>query len=187
MKKIMRTGIAVGIAAISVQIVNPVYAEESETQNINYTAEVNLDEFVTESDQSSEENQSVEDVQSIDDSKEDENITTTYTGEDDSDSNIYTVTKSGWSKEEGVWYYYNTNGERKTGWLYDGNRWYYLDENNNGAMLAGTRKTINNASYWFEASGAMQNGWILKPEGWYYANTSGAIVNGWQLIGGCWY
>ena len=36
MKKIMRTGIAVGIAAISVQIVNPVYAEESETQNINY-------------------------------------------------------------------------------------------------------------------------------------------------------
>ena len=78
----MRTGIAVGIAAISVQIVNPVYAEESETQNINYTAEVNLDEFVTESDQSSEENQSVEDVQSIDDSKEDENITTTYTGED---------------------------------------------------------------------------------------------------------
>lgn len=178
MKKIMRTGIAVGIAAISVQIVNPVYAEESETQNINYTAEVNSDEFVTESDQSSEENQSVEDVQSIDDSKEDENITTTYTGEDDSDSNIYTVTKSGWSKEEGVWYYYNTNGERKTGWLYDGNRWYYLDENNNGAMLAGTRKTINNASYWFEASGAMQNGWILKPEGWYYANTSGAIVNG---------
>ena len=62
-----------------------------------------------------------------------------------------------------------------------------LDENNNGAMLAGTRKTINNASYWFEASGAMQTGWILKPEGWYYANTSGAIVNGWQLIGGCWY
>ena len=51
MKKIMRTGIAVGIAAISVQIVNPVYAEESETQNINYTAEVNSDEFVTESDQ----------------------------------------------------------------------------------------------------------------------------------------
>ena len=47
----MRTGIAVGIAAISVQIVNPVYAEESETQNINYTAEVNSDEFVTESDQ----------------------------------------------------------------------------------------------------------------------------------------
>ena len=38
MKKIMRTGIAVGIAAISVQIVNPVYAEESETHNINYTA-----------------------------------------------------------------------------------------------------------------------------------------------------
>ena len=183
----MRTGIAVGIAAISVQIVNPVYAEESETQNINYTAEVNLDEFVTESDQSSEENQSVEDVQSIDDSKEDENITTTYTGEDDSDSNIYTVTKSGWSKEEGVWYYYNTNGERKTGWLYDGNRWYYLDENNNGAMLAGTRKTINNASYWFEASGAMQNGWILKPEGWYYANTSGAVVNGWQLVNKRWY
>ena len=32
MKKIMRTGIAVGIAVISVQIVNPVYAEESETQ-----------------------------------------------------------------------------------------------------------------------------------------------------------
>jgi glucan-binding YG repeat protein len=187
MKKIMRTGIAVGIAAISVQIVNPVYAEESETQNINYTAEVNSDEFVTESDQSSEENQSVEDVQSIDDSKEDENITTTYTGEDDSDSNIYTVTKSGWNKEEGVWYYYNTNGERKIGWLYDGNRWYYLDENNNGAMLAETRKTINNASYWFEASGAMQTGWILKPEGWYYANTSGAIVNGWQLIGSCWY
>lgn len=187
MKKIMRTGIAVGIAAISVQIVNPVYAEESETQNINYTAEVNSDEFVTESDQSSEENQSVEDVQSIDDSKEDENITITYTGEEDSDSNIYTVTKSGWNKEEGVWYYYNTNGERKTGWLYDGNRWYYLDENNNGAMLAGTRKTINNASYWFEASGAMQTGWILKPEGWYYANTSGAVVNGWQLVNKRWY
>lgn len=33
-----------------------------------------------------------------------------------------------WSKIDGQWYYFDSNGLMKTGWLKDNGNWYYLNE-----------------------------------------------------------
>ncbi|WP_050971899.1 nucleoside triphosphate hydrolase, partial [Streptococcus pneumoniae] len=40
--------------------------------------------------------------------------------------------KTGWKQENGMWYFYNTDGSMATGWLQYNGSWYYL--NSNGAM-----------------------------------------------------
>ncbi|HET0205367.1 TPA: RICH domain-containing protein, partial [Streptococcus pneumoniae] len=40
--------------------------------------------------------------------------------------------KTGWKQENGMWYFYNTDGSMATGWLEYNGSWYYL--NANGAM-----------------------------------------------------
>ena len=173
MKKIIKAGIVLGATMVSVQFCNVVYAEENPIQN--------------ESDSIVEEN--LENNKNITSSEDMENEINTYTGENDSKDNPVT-SKIGWNMEDGIWYYYNTNGERKTGWLKYNNNWYYLEENSSntlGAMAANCRKNINGISYWFDANGIMQTGWILKQEGWYYVNENGAMVNGWKQINGTWY
>ncbi|WP_228110826.1 RICH domain-containing protein, partial [Streptococcus pneumoniae] len=40
--------------------------------------------------------------------------------------------KTGWKQENGMWYFYNTDGSMATGWLEYNGSWYYL--NTNGAM-----------------------------------------------------
>ncbi|WP_088846821.1 pneumococcal surface protein PspC, choline-binding form, partial [Streptococcus pneumoniae] len=43
--------------------------------------------------------------------------------------------KIGWKQENGMWYFYNTDGSMATGWLQNNGSWYYL--NANGAMATG--------------------------------------------------
>ncbi|HEW7649068.1 TPA: RICH domain-containing protein, partial [Streptococcus pneumoniae] len=43
--------------------------------------------------------------------------------------------KTGWKQENGMWYFYNTDGSMATGWLEYNGSWYYL--NANGAMATG--------------------------------------------------
>ncbi|MDS5336595.1 RICH domain-containing protein, partial [Streptococcus pneumoniae] len=43
--------------------------------------------------------------------------------------------KTGWKQENGMWYFYNTDGSMATGWLQNNGSWYYL--NSNGAMATG--------------------------------------------------
>lgn len=57
---------------------------------------------------------------------------------------------TGWQKEDGKWYYYNTDGERLTGWQKISGDWYYFNES--GAMVTGTQ-TINGKTYTFSNSG----------------------------------
>ncbi|MDG7818717.1 cell surface protein, partial [Streptococcus pneumoniae] len=40
--------------------------------------------------------------------------------------------KTGWKQENGMWYFYNTDGSMATGWLQNNGSWYYL--NANGSM-----------------------------------------------------
>ncbi|HEX0910523.1 TPA: RICH domain-containing protein [Streptococcus pneumoniae] len=62
--------------------------------------------------------------------------------------------KTGWKQENGMWYFYNTDGSMATGWLKDGDTWYYL-----------------------EASGAMKESqWFKVSDKWYYVNGSGALA-----------
>ncbi|WP_260979518.1 nucleoside triphosphate hydrolase, partial [Streptococcus pneumoniae] len=43
--------------------------------------------------------------------------------------------KTGWKQENGMWYFYNTDGSMATGWLQNNGSWYYL--NANGSMATG--------------------------------------------------
>ncbi|CAG5915494.1 choline-binding surface protein A [Streptococcus pneumoniae] len=43
--------------------------------------------------------------------------------------------KTGWKQENGMWYFYNTDGSMATGWLEYNGSWYYL--NSNGAIATG--------------------------------------------------
>lgn len=80
---------------------------------------------------------------------------------------------TGWMQDPstGNWYYMNTEkgeleGQMVLGWVLDTNTnlWYYMDENN----------------------GVMTRGWHHDPQDgrWYYMNNSGAMLTGWQHIGG---
>lgn len=162
MKKIIKTGIAVGTVMIFVQIGNLIYAEENPIQNTEYV------------------------VESENVSENTENVTESYT-EDVAGTDEYAIKKTGWNLEGNVWYYYNTDGTQKTGWLRYNNNWYYLDTANAGAMLTDCKKYIDGATYSFDTTGIMQTGWIQSAEGWYYANENGVIVSGWKQIGRTWY
>lgn len=65
-----------------------------------------------------------------------------------------TVAKvTGWSKANGLWYYYDNNGAMKTGWIKDSGIWYYLN-----------------------ADGTMRTGWLNDNSTWYYLNNNGAMA-----------
>ncbi|HEW6232670.1 TPA: RICH domain-containing protein, partial [Streptococcus pneumoniae] len=57
--------------------------------------------------------------------------------------------KTGWKQENGMWYFYNTDGSMATGWLEYNGSWYYLN-----------------------ANGAMATGWLEYNGSWYYLNTN---------------
>ncbi|HGP8724013.1 TPA: RICH domain-containing protein, partial [Streptococcus pneumoniae] len=61
--------------------------------------------------------------------------------------------KTGWKQENGMWYFYNTDGSMATGWLEYNGSWYYLN-----------------------ANGAMATGWLEYNGSWYYLNANGAMA-----------
>ncbi len=96
---------------------------------------------------------------------------------------------TGWYNANGIWFYYDSNGNMVTGWLYRGqengiNIWYYFNES--GAMITGW-KYINGWWYYFNSSGRMAVGWTKINGTWYYMGPSGAMYSGWQKINGSWY
>ncbi|CIV31137.1 choline binding protein A [Streptococcus pneumoniae] len=82
--------------------------------------------------------------------------------------------KTGWKQENGMWYFYNTDGSMAIGWLQNNGSWYYL--NANGAMATGWVKD-GDTWYYLEASGAMKaSQWFKVSDKWYYVNGSGALA-----------
>ena len=93
--------------------------------------------------------------------------------------------KTGWKQENGMWYFYNTDGSMATGWLKDGDTWYYL--NANGAMATGWLKD-GGTWYYLNSNGAMATGWLKDGGTWYYLENSGAMkASQWFEVGGTWY
>ncbi len=84
--------------------------------------------------------------------------------------------KTGWKQENGMWYFYNTDGSMATGWLEYNGSWYYL--NANGAMETGWLE-YNGSWYYLNTNGAMETGWLEYNGSWYYLNTNGAMETGW--------
>ena len=107
-------------------------------------------------------------------------------GEADAGPSLDGAAQSGWTSEDGVWYYYS-GGARKTGWLQTGGHWYYLDPKTDGAMATGWQD-INGATYYFfHADGAMATGWQKLDGKWYYFGSSGHRQSGWARVSGVWY
>ncbi|SNM72786.1 pneumococcal surface protein PspC, choline-binding form [Streptococcus pneumoniae] len=92
--------------------------------------------------------------------------------------------KTGWKQENGMWYFYNTDGSMATGWLEYNGSWYYL--NANGAMATGWLE-YNGSWYYLNTNGAMETGWLEYNGSWYYLNTNGAMETDWLEYNGSWY
>ncbi|VSH88801.1 choline binding protein Cbp2 [Streptococcus pneumoniae] len=88
--------------------------------------------------------------------------------------------KPGWKQENGMWYFYNTDGAMVTGWIQYNGSWYYL--NRNGAMATGWAK-VNGSWYYLNRNGAMAIGWAKVNGSWYYLNRNGAMATGWVKDG----
>ena len=91
---------------------------------------------------------------------------------------------TGWHQQDGLWYYYNTNGQLHKGWLNLSGTWYYFDYN--GVMINGWQY-INNRWYFLGESGAMKTGWLNLNGTWYYLRSNGVMATGWEKVGNRWY
>ncbi len=109
------------------------------------------------------------------------------------DGDLYLFAKSGamysagWVKPDfdDAWYYPDSSGRLATGWKKINGWWYYF-EPKTGKSLAGGAYPIEGATYLFDRNGAMyRGGWVkFDTTGeWYYAESSGALLMGWQRIG----
>lgn len=94
-----------------------------------------------------------------------------------------------------VWYYASDSGALVSGWQWIGNAWYYFYPNYY-YMVSNSECSVGGKMYFFDKSGKMCTGWgkmnITYDSGytmdhWYYADSSGALLKGWQKIGGVWY
>ena len=92
---------------------------------------------------------------------------------------------SGWVKEEGSWYYYNSDGTLALGWKKINDVWYYFNPTS-GAMQTGWLK-VGGKWYYLASSGAMQTGWQQVNGKWYYLESNGVMVTGWKQLNGKWY
>lgn len=100
----------------------------------------------------------------------------------------------GWQEENGVWKYYDKNGDAVSGeWKKSGENWFYLDDN--GEMAVDQLVEWNDNYYYVDANGAMAtNCWkfIADEEGnenWYYFQNSGKAYKrgdalAWKTING---
>ncbi|MBR0145749.1 MAG: hypothetical protein IJM25_03695 [Eubacterium sp.] len=81
------------------------------------------------------------------------------------------LSKRGWKKINGKWFYFRKDGKAAGGWLALGGKNYYIDYDN--GMVTGVR-VINRQIYTFDANGALTgqvvktNGWYEGADGWYY-------------------
>ena len=93
-----------------------------------------------------------------------------------------------WQQENGVWYYYNADGERATGWLEDGGNLYYL--NPDGSMATGWQQ-IDGKWYYFRSWGAAYRNEIFTDPAdgnIYYGLSDGSMAKStWIQTGGKWY
>ncbi|TMR67691.1 PspC-related choline-binding protein [Streptococcus pseudopneumoniae] len=91
---------------------------------------------------------------------------------------------TGWKQENGMWYFYNTNGSMVTGWVQVNGSWYYL--NSNGSMATGWAQ-VNGSWYYLNSNGSMATGWAQVNGSWYYLNSNGSMATGWEQVDGSWY
>ncbi|MCC8125891.1 MAG: cell wall-binding protein [Clostridiales bacterium] len=70
---------------------------------------------------------------------------------------------AGWVEEDGVWYYYDSDGNRvEDEWKKSGDNWYWLDSEENGAMAVDKIIEDDDDTYYVDANGVMvRNTWVM--------------------------
>lgn len=99
-------------------------------------------------------------------------------------NDVQNSSESGWTQNDGAWYYLNNSGSLAKGWIQDNEHWYYLSED--GALVTGWFQ-YNDVWYYLKDNGAMATGWIQDLGKWYYLNEDGSMVTGWYQVGETWY
>ena len=82
--------------------------------------------------------------------------------------------QTGWKWFDDSYRYFTNSGAMKTGWLKENGLWYYLDTET-GQMATGIHK-VNDETYYFDANGAMQTGWKQLDSKWYYFQADGSLL-----------
>ncbi len=69
---------------------------------------------------------------------------------------------SGWVEEDGVWYFYDRDGNRvEDEWKKSGDNWYWLDSEENGAMAVDKLVEDDDNTYYVDSNGVMvRNTWV---------------------------
>lgn len=77
--------------------------------------------------------------------------------------------------------------EDESGWKHDDTGWWWRRKD--GSYPASKFEKIADTWYYFDSSGYMYaDRWLKHSDGyWYWFNNSGAMVTGWEKIGGVWY
>ena len=77
--------------------------------------------------------------------------------------------------------------EDQSGWKHDDTGWWWRRKD--GSYPASRFEKIADTWYYFDSSGYMYaDRWLKHSDGyWYWFNNSGAMVTGWEKIGGVWY
>lgn len=96
---------------------------------------------------------------------------------------------TGWTQEDGTWYYYDRDGSRVTDeWKKSGNYWFWLDDD--GAMATDMLVEDNDDYYYVDVNGVMvTNRWVAvdnedagddyEPDQyWYYFGSNGKAFQG---------
>lgn len=82
--------------------------------------------------------------------------------------------KNQWGIADGLWYYFDSEGQMLTGWQFINSQWYYLCTNETAKMRNGMKE------------GAMASGWYFDSfyQKWFYFDENGAMATGWREIDG---
>lgn len=93
--------------------------------------------------------------------------------------------QKGWVLKNGIWYYYDDNGNKLVGWQRINTAWYYF--NQKGEMQTGWT-VLEGKKYYLQPSGAMKTGWLKYEGQWYYFTPgSGEMKTGWVKVDDVWY
>jgi len=87
------------------------------------------------------------------------------------------------------WYYFGADGLSKKGWLKDKGKWYYLDADYGIMYHYGFELMSDGKTYYLDpTTGAMATGWKQIDDVWYFFKDSGARAEKeWVKSGSAWY
>ena len=88
---------------------------------------------------------------------------------------------SGWVKDKGKTYHFNSKHLMQTGWQDFGGKRYYFASS--GVMQTGWQE-LSGAKYYFDSDGAMHKGFLRMNENTYYLNSQGKMAKSWQTVNG---